>query len=232
MLFDPDQFLSTDWAKCLDGRFDARFWEGLEIELGRKPCGPVYPAPQDVFRAFELAPLEETKVVILGQDPYHSPGLADGLCFSVHPGRTLPASLRNILSELSSDLRCPSPKEGSLEAWARQGVLLLNTVLTVCEGEANSHARLGWESFTDQVIACAWNTRDPVFVLWGCAAHRKGRRLLVSNAQVVSSTHPADRSRLRRCKHARPFTGSKPFSWANDRLHEAGRPPIEWCLEP
>lgn len=230
MLFDAERLLSSDWGRCLSDRFDESFWRGLSGRL-EEEGGPVFPSAEDVFRAFELTPLVETRVVIIGQDPYHGPGQADGLCFSVRSGPPFPPSLASILKRLNADKGCPVPSTGSLAAWARQGVLMLNVVLTVRETVADSHAQLGWESFTDEVIQCLRQKRDPVFILWGCKAHGK-QRVLAPHSRVVRSTHPSGQSAFRSCKHAPAFIESRPFSQTNALLREAGEPEIDWCLAP
>jgi uracil-DNA glycosylase len=200
----------------------------------------VYPSAEDVFRAFELTPLVETKVVIIGQDPYHSPGQADGLCFSIRAGPPFPRSLTNILKELKVDKGCPVPSTDSLEAWARQGVLMLNVILTVCESMAESHALLGWESFTDEVIKCVRRERDPVFILWGCKPMRWRvcwHRTAGSFARHIHlGSRPIDRaSTLRHSSRASRSVRRMPCSGmlanerstgalGNSRIRQSGRP--------
>lgn len=184
----------------------------------------VYPPAGDEFNALRFTPPERVSVLILGQDPYHGPGQAHGLSFSVRPGVRPPPSLANIYKELQTDLGVRPVKHGYLRAWAEQGVLLLNAVLTVRAGEPNSHAGRGWEAFTDAVIA-AVNAREErvVFVLWGAYA-RKKKKLVTNPAHVViESAHPSPLS-------ATKFFGSRPFSQVNAALREAGRPEIDWRL--
>jgi uracil-DNA glycosylase len=185
----------------------------------------VYPPPADVFRALELTPLRAVRVVILGQDPYPGPGQAHGLCFSVPRGVKPPPSLRNIFRELKADLGHDPPAHGCLEAWARQGVLLLNTVLTVRAGAANSHRGRGWERFTVEVMNCVVAKRTPVaFALWGAQAQQAAGLIDTRRHAIVRAAHPSPLS-----AHA-GFLGSRPFSRINAALGAAGRNPIEWRL--
>lgn len=217
---------TTDWDPVLRSQFSEPYWSELQafVEKERQQ-GPVYPPAPDVFAAFHLTPLAETKVVILGQDPYHGPGQAHGLCFSVHPGIAVPPSLRNIFQELRDDLGCSTPIGGSLEQWARSGVLLLNTTLTVRAGEAASHQGRGWETFTDKVIEVVDTERDGVvFILWGAASRQKKSLIDTNRHIVVESAHPSPLSAHN------GFFGSRPFSKANEALKKFGSDPIDWCL--
>lgn len=215
--------LSPQWRSLLAELLaDSRFLElsaGLQAE---REAATVYPPEEQVFAAFEQTDLAEVRVVILGQDPYHGPGQAHGLSFSVPQGVPLPPSLRNIYKELSSDLGVAVPKSGELTAWAEQGVLLLNSLLTVRDGSPLSHRELGWEWFTDGVIE-RLSKRDQaiVFILWGAPAQKK-RRLIAQHQPVLCSAHPSPLS-----SH-RGFFGSRPFSQANELLVAAGRKPIVW----
>ncbi len=194
-----------------------------QVDAARK-AGAVYPSEENLFRAFALCPPARVRAVILGQDPYHEPGQANGLAFSVPDGVPLPPSLRNIFRELETDLGRPAPASGDLTHWARQGVLLLNTVLTVAHGQANSHARFGWQTFTDAVIARCGRLPQPVaFVLWGAQAQKK-RALIGTDAPrlVLCAPHPSPLSSYR------GFFGSRPFSQINDFLAEHGAAPIDW----
>jgi uracil-DNA glycosylase len=185
----------------------------------------VYPAEPEVFNALKLTPFDAVKVVILGQDPYHGAGQAHGLAFSVRPGVTPPPSLRNIFKELQTDVGCPRPAAGSLEPWARQGVLLLNAVLTVRAGQPNSHRGKGWERFTDAAVAAVGHKPDPVvFVLWGAPAQKKVPLIDTGRHVIVKSPHPSPLSAKT------GFFGSRPFSAVNRALKAAGRGPIDWCL--
>jgi uracil-DNA glycosylase len=184
----------------------------------------VYPPEDEVFTALERTPYDRVKVMILGQDPYHGPGQAHGLAFSVRPGVRPPPSLANIFRELKAEMGCPVPKNGSLVPWAEQGVLLLNAVLTVREGEPNSHKGKGWETFTDAVIRALAARPDPVvFVLWGGYAAKK-EALIGAPHFIHKSAHPSPLSAKR------GFFGSTPFSIINRELRRAGHAPVEWCL--
>ena len=199
----------------------------LERAMALYDTETVYPPREQLFRAFDLTPPDRVRVVILGQDPYHGPGQAMGLAFSVAEGVKLPPSLRNIFQELSADLGCPAPVCGDLTFWAEQGVLLLNTVLTVHSGHANSHSSLGWQAFTDQVIASLADLPQPIaFVLWGAQAQKK--EILIQPAcgprLVLSGPHPSPLSAYR------GFFGSRPFSRINAFLSQQGATPIRWTL--
>ncbi|WP_236634879.1 uracil-DNA glycosylase [Alteribacter lacisalsi] len=185
----------------------------------------VFPPKEEVMNALETTPYDSTKVVILGQDPYHGPGQAHGLSFSVRPGVRVPPSLRNIYQELQGDLGCPVPEHGCLQPWAEEGVLLLNTVLTVRKGDANSHKGIGWETFTDAVIRCLNERQTPVvFILWGKHAQRKKELLTNSRHTIIESPHPSPFSARR------GFFGSAPFSRANEALKANGISPVKWEL--
>jgi uracil-DNA glycosylase len=186
----------------------------------------IYPPASDVFRALELTPLRSVRVLLLGQDPYHGPGQAEGLCFSVRRGVAPPASLRNIFRELQSDVGVPPPPHGSLASWAERGVLLLNAVLTVRAGEPNSHQGRGWELFTDAVIrrVAARRTRV-VFALWGAYAQKKIPLIDSNRHAVVTAAHPSPLSARR------GFLGARPFSRIDAALVEAGKKPIDWRIE-
>jgi len=218
--------MTTDWNPVLRGELAKPYWEELQgfvaTERGRHP---VYPAHADVFAALHLTPRAGTRVVILGQDPYHGPGQAHGLAFSVQPGVPVPPSLRNIFAELQADLGIPPPRSGNLEPWARQGVLLLNTTLTVRGGASASHQGRGWEPFTDAVIkAVDAKPERVVFLLWGASARRKRALVDTTRHVVLESPHPSPLSA------SSGFFGSRPFSRANAALVEAGRDPVDWRL--
>lgn len=186
----------------------------------------IYPPAAEVFRALELTPLRDVRVLLLGQDPYHGPGQAEGLCFSVRRGVRLPASLRNIFRELEADVGVPPPQHGSLVRWAQQGVLLLNAVLTVRAGAPASHQGRGWEVFTDAVIRRVAAKRSPVvFALWGAHAQRKAPLIDTARHAIVAAAHPSPLSARR------GFLGTRPFSRINAALLEAGREPIDWSIE-
>lgn len=218
--------MTTDWNPVLRGEFDKPYWPELrKFVAAERAAGNVYPAPDEEFAALHMTPYADTKVLILGQDPYHGPGQAHGLCFSVRRGVAPPPSLVNIFAELQSDLGCPPPLHGNLEHWARQGVLLLNAVLTVRAHSAGSHANKGWETFTDQVIAATSAKSEPVvFVLWGAYARRKKGLIDASRHTIIESAHPSPLSARN------GFFGSRPFSGANEALIAAGRDPIDWCV--
>jgi len=216
----------TDWNPLLRGEFAKPYWQELQrFVADERSRSQVYPSHDDVFAALHLTPYAETRVLILGQDPYHGPGQAHGLCFSVRPGVAAPPSLVNILTELHDDLGCAVPEHGCLEGWARRGVLLLNAVLTVRAREAASHAGKGWETFTDEVIrTVAAKEQRVVFILWGGYARRKKPLIDTSRHVVIESAHPSPLSARN------GFFGSRPFSRANAALEEAGLAPIDWCL--
>jgi uracil-DNA glycosylase len=219
---------ATDWNPLLRTEWDEPYWQDLQAFVAaERAAGPVFPPPEQVFAALHQTPYAATKVLILGQDPYHGPGQAHGLCFSVQPGVAVPPSLRNIFTELHSDLGIDPPGHGCLDAWTEQGVLLLNTSLTVRAHEAASHQGQGWERFTDQVIRVANDkTERVVFILWGAAARKK--KLLVDQSRhvVIESAHPSPLSARN------GFFGSRPFSRANQALVDAGRDPVDWRLPP
>jgi uracil-DNA glycosylase len=205
---------------------DEPYWAELQAFLAaERSAHEVFPPAEQVFAAFQRTPPTQVKVVILGQDPYHGPGQAHGLCFSVPEGVALPPSLRNIFKELQADQGTPAPRQGCLFSWADQGVLLLNTTLTVRSGEAGSHQGQGWEQFTDQVIVSVNSFADPVvFILWGTAARKKRAMIDQQRHHVIESAHPSPLSAYR------GFFGSAPFSQANAALTAAGRSPIDWAL--
>lgn len=217
---------TTDWNPLLRGEFDKEYWpELMGFVAGERERYQVFPPHDEVFAALHLTPYADVKVVILGQDPYHGAGQAHGLCFSVRPGVERPPSLDNILTELESDIGCPRPTHGCLESWARQGVLLLNTTLTVRARKAASHQNHGWETFTDEVIkVVSAKPETVVFILWGAAARRKKDLIDTGHHAVVESPHPSPLSAHR------GFFGSRPFSRANEALVAAGRDPVDWCL--
>lgn len=219
---------TTDWNPVLRGEFDKPYWAPLmAFVAAERAAHEVYPPHDEVFAALHLTPLADVKVLILGQDPYHGPGQAHGLCFSVRPRVPIPPSLRNIHKELHDDLGVTIPRHGNLEAWARAGVLLLNTTLTVRAHQAASHQGQGWETFTDEVIRVVAAKQDRVvFVLWGAAARRKRSFIDSSRHAVIESPHPSPLSAHR------GFFGSRPFSRANAALAEAGRTPVDWSIPP
>lgn len=219
--------MHRDWGTFLAAQREEKYFRDLlgfvEAERG---AGPVHPPGDKVLAALELTPLESVRVVILGQDPYHGPGQANGLAFSVNQGTAVPPSLRNIHRELHDDTGLPVPGHGDLTPWARRGVLLLNTTLTVREGRAGSHHGRGWETLTDAVITLLDGRDEPtVFVLWG--AHARTKKALVTNTahSVIESAHPSPLSARN------GFFGSRPFSRANAFLAAAGREGVDWSLQ-
>lgn len=219
--------LPSPWRTALAplGTYPALLAVSDKVAKARSTGRTVYPAPQDVYRAFALTPLDQVKVVLLGQDPYHGPGQAHGLAFSVPRGEPVPPSLRNIYKELAADLGVSPPRHGNLEAWAQQGVLLLNTVLTVEDGQPASHSRLGWEAVTDDVIRhLSDSTQGLVFVLWGAHAQRKAGWIDARKHLVLKGVHPSPLSA------SRGFFGSRPFSRINEYLIKQGKTPIDWRL--
>jgi uracil-DNA glycosylase len=218
--------LTNDWSGLLDSEFAEPYYAKLRAFLKEEyRTRAVYPDMYDIYAALKLTPYAGVKVVILGQDPYHGPGQAHGLSFSVKPGVVQPPSLQNIFKELRDDIGCAIPKHGCLVGWAQQGVLLLNTVLTVRAGAANSHRGQGWESFTDRVIRCLSERETPmVFILWGSHAQSKLPLIDESRHHVIASPHPSPLSAHR------GFFGSRPFSRANRFLAQTGQAPVDWNL--
>ena len=216
--------IADDWKEVLQEEFSKPYFEELiSFVKGEYGAGTVYPAGRNIFRAFDCCPLDKLKVVIIGQDPYHGPGQANGLCFSVGEGVPFPPSLRNILQEVHTDVGAPIPMSGELERWAEQGVLLLNAVLTVRAHEAASHAGRGWEQFTDAVVkAIAERKQGVVYMLWGSYAQKKGAIADPSKNCILKAVHPSPLSAYR------GFFGSKPFSKINNYLKEIGKEGINW----
>ncbi|MCO7125510.1 uracil-DNA glycosylase [Sporolactobacillus shoreicorticis] len=218
--------LKNDWEPLLKSEFEKEYYQRLRQFLKKEyTTKTIYPDMYDLFNALNYTPYEKVKVVILGQDPYHEPGQAHGLSFSVMPGVQPPPSLQNIFKELKDDLGCEIPKHGCLIEWARQGVLLLNTVLSVRRGAANSHKGMGWEQFTDAVIRDLNEREQPiVFILWGRNAQAKEE--LITNKQhfIIKSPHPSPFS----ARYG--FFGSRPFSRTNQFLQSVGEAPINWQI--
>ena len=216
--------MAEDWKEILREEFSKSYFEELtSFVRGEYGSGVVYPAGRNIFRAFDCCPFDKIKVVIIGQDPYHGPGQANGLCFSVGEGVPFPPSLRNILQEVHADVGAPIPSSGELERWAEQGVLLLNAVLTVRANEAASHAGRGWERFTDAVVkAIAERKEGVVYMLWGSYAQKKGAIADPSKNLILKAVHPSPLSAYR------GFFGCKHFSAANDYLTSVGKTPIRW----
>lgn len=218
--------MHESWKAALGAEFEKGYFRSLVDFVRRERANEtVYPPPGDVFQAFSLTPLDQIRVVILGQDPYPGAGQAHGLAFSVRPGVLLPPSLVNIYRELREDVGFSPPGHGCLEAWARQGVLLLNSILTVRAREPGSHAGVGWEEFTDAVVrAVANGPRRVVFLLWGQYAEEKGARIDPNRHRVIISPHPSPKSA------DRGFFGSRPFSRANAALLQFGENEVGWGL--
>lgn len=220
-----DVRIEPSWKQALASEFnEAYFAELTSFVKYEYTLGAVYPPPKFIFRAFELTPFDQVKVVILGQDPYHGAGEANGLCFAVNPGVRLPPSLRNIYKELASDLsRPPTHARGDLEGWAKQGVLLLNSTLTVRENAPASHQDIGWERFTDAVVRTLSARKSHlVFILWGNYAKQKGAIVDETKHLVLRSPHPSPFA-----AHS-GFFGSRPFSKTNAYLAAHGLAPVEW----
>jgi len=224
---EVDVKIETSWKEALKDEFGQDYFKTLrEFVKGEYQHAIIYPAPKNIFRAFDLCPFDKVEVVILGQDPYHGPRQANGLCFAVSEGVSLPPSLQNIFKELAADTGVPFEalaKKGDLERWAKQGVLLLNATLTVQAHKAGSHQGKGWEEFTDAVIRKLSEERENlVFILWGNYAKAKGAHIDRTKHLVIESAHPSPFSA------AGGFFGSKPFSKANAYLAEHNKKRIDW----
>ena len=219
--------ISNDWLPAIKGEFQKPYYKKLHQTIMQEyQTRQIFPEADDLFNAFHLTPLKDVKVVIFGQDPYHNVGQAHGLCFSVKPGVEIPPSLINIYKELQDDLGCYIPNNGYLVKWAEQGVLLLNTVLTVRAHQANSHRGIGWEEFTDAAIRILNEQDRPiVFILWGRPAQMKKPMLTNPKHLILEAPHPSPLSSYR------GFFGSRPFSKANDFLKQHGIEPIDWQIE-
>ena len=219
-------FIHNDWDLILKQELEQSYMKELFNQLHQQyETEVVYPPKNEVFHAFQLTPYSEIKVVILGQDPYHGPNQANGLSFSVEVGTKFPPSLRNIFNELVEDIKCEYPSSGDLSSWAKQGVLLLNTTLTVKESQPMSHTGMGWERFTDVVLSEINKKSTPVvFILWGKHAQSKKKLINQSKHFVIESAHPSPLSARR------GFFGSHPFSKTNTFLISKGLTPINWSL--
>ncbi len=219
--------ISNDWLAPLTPEFRKPYYAQLyKTVMNEYNSRQIFPAADDIFNAFSFTPLSSVKVVILGQDPYHNDGQAHGLCFSVKPDVDIPPSLVNIYKELQDDLGCRIPNHGYLKSWADQGVLLLNTVLTVRAHQANSHRGIGWEEFTDAAIRILNEQDRPiVFILWGRPAQTKKSMLTNPKHLILEAPHPSPLSAYR------GFFGSRPFSQTNDFLTSHGIEPINWQIE-
>jgi len=218
--------IHESWKVPLANEFNNGYMEALKSFLvEEKKNYTIFPQSKNIFNAFNASPFDSVKVVILGQDPYHGAGQAHGLSFSVQAGVASPPSLQNIFKELVDDIGCPFPKSGDLSHWAYQGVLLLNTLLTVRQGEPFSHKDRGWERFTDQVIRTLSEQREHVvFILWGAPAGKKSILIDETKHLILKAPHPSPLSSYR------GFFGSKPFSKTNTYLAEHGIAPIDWCI--
>ncbi|HIT60495.1 MAG TPA: uracil-DNA glycosylase [Candidatus Fimousia stercorigallinarum] len=219
--------ISNDWAKYLQPEYKKPYYRDLYLKVNEEyRTRKIFPPADDIFNAFHLTPLANVKAVILGQDPYHNDGQAHGLCFSVKPPVAPPPSLVNIYQELHDDLGCYIPNNGYLNKWAEQGVLMLNTVLTVRAHQANSHRGIGWEQFTDAAIRILNEQDRPiVFLLWGRPAQMKEKMLNNPNHLILKAPHPSPLSAYR------GFFGSKPFSKTNEFLKAHGVESIDWQIE-
>ncbi|MGF1696757.1 uracil-DNA glycosylase [Vibrio lamellibrachiae] len=220
---------SVQWFDLIEAEKQQEYFTKMMtfIDDERSGGSRIYPAQEDVFRAFEMTPFDQVKVVILGQDPYHGPNQAHGLSFSVLPNVKTPPSLVNIYKELTQDIDgFKAPNHGSLESWAKQGVLLLNTVLTVEQGKAHSHSKIGWETFTDHMIdQIVQHNEGVIFILWGAHAQKKGRFIDRDKHHVLTSVHPSPLSAYR------GFFGCQHFSQVNQLLEKQNRQPIDWKLK-
>lgn len=221
------EIIDNDWGYLLDGEGDKEYYQKLRSFLIKEyKTRTVYPDMYDIFNPLRYTPYKEVKAVILGQDPYHGPGQAHGLAFSVKPGVKTPPSLRNIYKELKEDLGCYIPNNGYLKKWADEGVLLLNTAFTVRAREPNSHRNIGWEKFSDHIIKLLSAREEPViFILWGNNARAKRKIIDTDKHYIIESVHPSPLAA------SRGFFGSKPFSKTNKILQELGREAIDWQIE-
>lgn len=221
------KLFNNDWNDILEKEFDKEYYQSLRVFLNNEYSSKtIYPLPENIYAALKLTSYKDTKVVILGQDPYHEPGQAHGLAFSVNKGIDIPPSLLNIYKELKDDLGCYIPNNGYLKSWATQGVLLLNAVLTVEAHKANSHKDKGWETLTDAIIKEINKKDDPVvFILWGRNARNKKDLITNPKHLIIESAHPSPLSAYN------GFFGSKPFSKTNDFLIKNNLKPINWQIE-
>lgn len=218
--------IGNDWDQILEEEFQKDYYKKMEkflLEEYREKT--IFPEKEDIFAALKMTPYRDVKVLILGQDPYHGQGQSHGLAFSVKKGVKIPPSLRNIYKELKADLELDLPEDGYLEKWASQGVLLLNTSLTVREGEPNSHSKIGWEIFTDRIIELLNEREIPlVFILWGNNAKSKEKYIRNKKHHIIKSFHPSPLSA------SRGFFGTRPFSRTNEFLQRLGRDEIDWKI--
>ena len=227
-MIDKQVLIEESWSKVLQYEFQKEYFKEIQEFLRKdKMENEVFPPESEIFAAFNHVPFNDVKVVIIGQDPYHGVNQANGLCFSVNPGIAHPPSLINIFKELESDLDIPYPKSGDLSKWAKQGVLLLNATLTVRKSEANSHEKIGWQTFTDEVIEKLSKEREGiVFLLWGGFAKKKGKKIDRTKHHVLETGHPSPLSANRGY-----WFGNKHFSTANELLKDKRLAPINWEVE-
>ncbi|MFC4236549.1 uracil-DNA glycosylase [Thalassospira xianhensis] len=221
------QNIPAGWRSALSGEFSKPYMASLRSLLHAEAvaCNILYPAASDIFRALELTSLEDVKVVIIGQDPYHGPGQAHGLSFSVQRGQKIPPSLRNIYTELQDDIGVTPPRHGFLEEWAQRGVLLLNTSLTVRTKSPGSHSKWGWDQFTTAIVQAVSNRPSPaVFILWGQHAQQLSVHIDAQKNPVIASAHPSPFAARK------GFFGSRPFSTANQFLLNEGISPVNWAI--
>lgn len=216
--------IGNEWDTLLQDEFQKDYYQQLRAFLTEEyKSGPVYPPKEDIFNALKYTSYSDVKLVILGQDPYHGPGQAHGMCFSVRPGVPMPPSLQNIFKELHDDIGIFPPKTGYLVPWAREGVLLLNTVLTVRDGQPNSHKNQGWEQLTDRIITLLGEREQPiVFLLWGSHARKKKELIHAPQHLILECAHPSPLSAHR------GFFGCEHFSKANQFLYDHGIDPVDW----
>lgn len=219
--------LTTDWNVLLNNEFNSDYYLNLRKFLSNEyNTKTIYPDVNNIFNALNFTPYKDVKVLILGQDPYHGPDQAHGLSFSVNIGQKIPPSLLNIYKELYTDLGCYIPNNGYLKKWSDQGVMLLNTVLTVMANTPNSHKNIGWEIFTDRIISLLNEKPEPiVFILWGNYSKKKSSLITNKRHLIITSAHPSPLSA------SRGFLGSKPFSKTNEFLSSVGQSPIDWQIE-
>lgn len=222
-----EKLITTDWQTILKDEFEKKYFQQLQTFLKEeRQHYKIYPPKDKVFEALNLTPYKDTKVVIIGQDPYHGPNQAHGLCFSVKKGNKIPPSLRNIYQELNDDVGCYIPDHGYLKKWAEQGVLMTNMVLTVRAGDANSHKKKGWEQFTNAIIRELNQKERPiVFILWGNNAQKVEKHITADHHLIIKSYHPSPLSANR------GFFGTKPFSRTNEFLKQHDLTPIDWQIE-
>ena len=218
--------IGNEWDALLKEEFESEYYAKIRATLKKEYAEhEIYPPMNDIFNALRYTSYSDVKAVLLGQDPYHGPGQAHGLCFSVQPGTPLPPSLKNIITELESDMGLPAPKNGCLISWAKEGVLMLNTTLTVRRGQANSHSKIGWTQFTDAIIKKLNESEKPmVFLLWGGNARSKKKFITNPNHLVLEAVHPSPLSAYN------GFFGCRHFSQCNEFLMAHGIAPIDWTI--